>query len=456
MTTRLPVTFVGSGAASGIYAAPGPTISYTSSAGNMLVAAGYVIAETAGALSAVSGVTSITDTGGNQWAFSASDSQFPPSVYNPAGNGYVTFVACCVAAVPVTAVTFADATGGADTWNVTVAEFTNLSGPVYWSAQSAAPGTAATVTASFTAFSSCETLIAAMYSSGAAITGFSGSSHAFPLEGSLDGPPYAYLVAQSHICTQTGPVYAAVGSGSATVSETSSITVPLATGIACGDLIILDILQSGTTVTEWPDGFMQQISVAGINNPASVRQVATKLATGMEGASVTAGFSDLAVASALTYVLRGAQRAMPANMAVLDGSGYTQVLAAPSLSVADPADAVVYGYGGVLGDVSGTVTIASWPAAVAGNSPAAVSLPGLNGSVQGIGWGVNVSSATAVASAPVDVLDYALDIPVACGCSVMWTWDLSSQADSAVALMAFTPHCMEDTMPPAPAMRSFP
>jgi hypothetical protein len=303
-----------------------------------------------------------------------------------------------------------------------------------------------------------DVMVAAVYSAGAAISGVSAGDMAFALEGSLTIPPYAYIIGQNEVCGPSGPVYVIVGSASAAVTSAGSVTVTAPVNMATGDLVIFDVLVTGAAVTAWPAGFMQQASVTGANNPGNIRQVATKLASCISDTSYTASFTGTAAtATALVYVLRGAASAAAANSSVLNSGGYTETLAAPALTIANPADMIVYGYGGCLGDVSGSVTITSWPAVLSGNSPAMVSLPGMNGSVQGIGWGVDAVPGPASASGEIDVLDYALDIPVsASGACATWTWDLSSAADSAMALIAFTPHCVEDTMPPPPMMRSFP
>ena len=104
-------------------ASPGPTISYSSTAGNTLILSGYV--ETGS--TAVSGISSITDSAGNPWQYSTSNAQNPPSqASSSGGTHYAAFVAWCIGAAAITSVTVHDSTGHSDFWNVFVSEWAGI------------------------------------------------------------------------------------------------------------------------------------------------------------------------------------------------------------------------------------------------------------------------------------------------------------------------------------------
>lgn len=115
--------------------APGPVISYAAAGTNStLIIAGQIAS--AGALSTTSGLTAVTDTSGNTWHFSTSDTQaltgkgtpVPPMAYN--ATGWVVFIAWCAGIYPGPgSVQLSDATGDADVWRVQLLEMTGVLAP---------------------------------------------------------------------------------------------------------------------------------------------------------------------------------------------------------------------------------------------------------------------------------------------------------------------------------------
>lgn len=120
LTTIPPVQAVG------IYPAPGPVLTYNSGQGNTLIISGSV-GNTTTMKSA--GVTSITDSAGNYWRFSAVNCQCPPAaydgLYDPSGATWA-FTAWCINALPVEWVAIGDSTGNSDTWLVNLSEWAGI------------------------------------------------------------------------------------------------------------------------------------------------------------------------------------------------------------------------------------------------------------------------------------------------------------------------------------------
>lgn len=118
----LPV-LVGSNNATGNFTSPGPTTSYTSLGGTTLILTGTV---NTGA-TAITGITGITDTAGNTWQYSTSNSNNPPSNVENNGGGYIcSFIAWCFNAAAITSVTVHDGTGNSDYWQTAISEWQNL------------------------------------------------------------------------------------------------------------------------------------------------------------------------------------------------------------------------------------------------------------------------------------------------------------------------------------------
>ena len=82
-------------------------------------------------------------------------------------------------------------------------------------------------------------------------------------------------------------------------------------------------------------------------------------------------------------------------------------LGTPALTVNDPSDATIYGYGGITATRGAFISVPTWDASLLNPAQA---LSG-EGTVAGIGWGVDLAPGSAQSSAAVDVLDLAMDIP---------------------------------------------
>ena len=132
----MPIGEVGGAFADGNFAAPGPTITYTSAEHNTLILSGTVYTGT----TVITGITSIADSAGNHWTYSTSNLQSPPSHVNSSGgNYYCAFIAWCIGAAPITQVTVTDGTGATNFWEVVLTEWTGIGAP---GAGGAAGGTA--------------------------------------------------------------------------------------------------------------------------------------------------------------------------------------------------------------------------------------------------------------------------------------------------------------------------
>lgn len=103
----------------GVYASPGPVISYNSKAGNTLIVTGSLTTT-----AAITGITSITDSAGNAWSYSTVNDLNPPSVVNVITGGYICgFIGWALDTQPVTSVTITGAAGTASTWRVSLSEW---------------------------------------------------------------------------------------------------------------------------------------------------------------------------------------------------------------------------------------------------------------------------------------------------------------------------------------------
>lgn len=445
--------------ATGNFTSPGPTVSITSAAapGNStLVAWGSVYASASGGLSSSSGV-SITDDASNPWVFSAVDSQFPPSIYTPGGQGYVTFVAWCINAAPVTSVTFSDSTGHTDNWNVCVIELINGAWPDGTVAVNTPAGvTSSTATGTVTCTTPQDAVFAAAYSSSGNPTGFSASgvsSYATLVQGFTDAGAASHTDQYALISALNPPglIYGGGVHNTNSGSYSGSLNVLTPGDLCVGDLLVYDILGtgSGTLVTAWPAGFTQQILMTGTNNANHQRYVATKLADGTEGGTLDVTVAGISNAILLLYVIRGVASATPANTATYTASGYQTSLVPASLTIANSTDLTLYGYGGVTS--AGTETIGI-------NDPGGLSnwlgtLVAGGGTIAGIGWGTDVSSpgSSGSSSTAVDTLDWAMDFtatPLGVGGQVTATWTYSGSVNNGVAMASFGPLGVP-TAPPA-------
>jgi hypothetical protein len=119
-------SLIGNISEDGTVASPGPTLTYSSTAGNALVLSGIVYAGTTN----VGGITGVTDSAGNAWEYITFNSPIlPPSQEGTDGtNFYVCFHAWCVNAKAVTSVTVTDSTGHSDFWHVVLSEWSNVGG----------------------------------------------------------------------------------------------------------------------------------------------------------------------------------------------------------------------------------------------------------------------------------------------------------------------------------------
>jgi len=153
----MAITHVGDAAASGSQAAPGPTVTYSSTGGNTLIASGSWYA----GATVNAGITQVTDSAGNIWQYATSDSQKPPSAHNlVGGNYYGVFVAWTIAASAVTSVTVKDGTGNADFWRVIVSEWSGIVVADAGTA-SASPGPVNNPSATVSLFDAGELVVAA-------------------------------------------------------------------------------------------------------------------------------------------------------------------------------------------------------------------------------------------------------------------------------------------------------
>jgi hypothetical protein len=430
MTTWETITPVGSAVAVGVEASPGPTVTYSSTAGSTLIAAGSVVPASWGSFTGF-GLNSVTDTAGNVWQFSLAPSQDPPAGYAVGGLKYATFVAWCVNAAAVTSVSFANVTGGSDTWNLVLAEFGNVAGPG-WGATAAAansPGVATPKT-SVHVSTPDDLVVGVVFSHNGAMTAEPSNATAFT---GVTGIAYA-----------TGPavtpgVASFVTPGQAGSSfGGSSINCGTLPDITPGDVIVLDVVAvSGVTVSGWPAGFAQVLTVSGANDPTNNRYVATKLADGSEGGTVqTVTLSGSANAAGMMYPVRGIASATPLNTATATASGYQTSLATAALTVNDPSDVTVYGYGGVTSPKTGSPVAAS-PGALSDNHS---DDPAGTGIAFALGWGLGLTPAAGSSTIALDTLDYGLDFPVlqlGAGGSVTFAWTMNTACDNSVALMSF-------------------
>jgi hypothetical protein len=117
-------------------ASPGPAVSYTSTAGNTLIVTGLVYA----GATTITGITSISDSAGNTWHFSTSNSNNPASAAEgTSGNFLCCFTGWSISAAAVTSVSIHDGTGNSDFWRLAVSEWSGIGAA---DAGAAATGTA--------------------------------------------------------------------------------------------------------------------------------------------------------------------------------------------------------------------------------------------------------------------------------------------------------------------------
>ena len=114
----------GSGGSSGTpFSTPGPVIDYISTNGNTLIATGQIESSTG----AITGITSISDSAGNQWQYSVVNSQFPPSVTADSSFYFCSFVGWCISALAITSVSLTGNVGNTSGWMVSISEWTGIS-----------------------------------------------------------------------------------------------------------------------------------------------------------------------------------------------------------------------------------------------------------------------------------------------------------------------------------------
>ena len=423
-------------------AAPGPTVSYASAGGTTLIAAGYVDeGATATSFDPTHGLTSITDDAGNVWTFSKVNNQEPPVIYGAFGAGAVsktiTFIAWCINAAPVTSVSFADVSSGTDTWNISLSEWANIAWPDFGYAGGSGFTSIDSATASTRVSTPSNLVVGVLTSNAGTITSTPGGTSDLPGEVSTGAYSMRYQIAPMPPASTF--MYPPGGVSNGTNGGSSIINIIPPYDLCPGDLLFLDVVVYGATVSSWPAGFTQQLSVTGQMNAANQRFVATKIADGSETINMTVGLSGAGTASALIYSLRGAASSIPLNTAIYTSSaGYTTSLPTPSLTIASPQDATVYGYGGISAArgafLTGTIpgTLSNGAEAINGE-----------GTLAQIGWGVDVSPAAAgSASAAVDVLDWAMDfgaLPSGVGGFVNWSWSLSSGVYHTWVMQSFGP-----------------
>lgn len=441
---------LGGAAAIGTYGAAGPTVTYSSTAGNTLIACGFTVQGGSGGspLSATNQITSITDSAGNSWQFSLASSQFPASVFcgNPLGG--IAWIAWCINAKAITSVTFTDGFGGsADVWNVSVAEWAGIAFADGGFAAATTTGSASPVgTVRVSAPNGI--VVGVLDTAAGTVSATPAGTTALPGETGLTASSLRY--GNPAFVPASPVIYSGTGNGGTSGgSSIGSITMP--PYFIPGDLLILDVVAYNATVSAWPSGFTQQLSVTGATDPLNQRFIATKIATGSETVlSVT--MSGATNASALLYVLRGAGSAVPTSTATVTANGYTTTLATPALTIANPSDLTVYGYGGITSARSSFIT-ATVPGSLSNSAEAIAG----QGTVAAAGWGINASPvASGSASAAVDTLDWAMDFPAAAlgvGGNVTWNWSLTGGPAGAVAMMAFGPAAVP--VPDEPMTQTF-
>lgn len=200
-----------------------------------------------------------------------------------------------------------------------------------------------------------------------------------------------------------------VGSGTGTYNGVTAIAVSGFPAPQSGDVIIFDAIIYNTTVTTWPTGFTQRLFLTGTGNSQYRRAIATKLADGTEGTSLTATAGTGTYGNAIVYILRGVSSAIPTNTGQVTG-GFLTTLAAPALTIANATDCTVYGYGGIVSAGSGSYTLTATPASLSNFIQGAWSGAG---SASGLGWAINnAAPGSCTASGALDEVDYGFDFPV--------------------------------------------
>ena len=119
----MAITLVGQAGTGGdpFFSSPGPVISYSSVNGNTLVVTGQMA--TTGTSPGISGITSISDSAGNDWQYATSSNQNPPSVVTETSYWFCSFVGWCLDAAAVTSVTLTGDVGNTALWIVSVSEW---------------------------------------------------------------------------------------------------------------------------------------------------------------------------------------------------------------------------------------------------------------------------------------------------------------------------------------------
>lgn len=452
MSDWLPIAPLGSATYQATAAAPGPTVSYTSAGGTALIAAGYVDQGTNSiAFDATHGLTSVTDTAGNIWQFSVANSQEPPAIYGSFGAGAVrktvAFAAWCLDAAPVTSVTFSDVGGGTDTWNISLTEWSNVAWPDFGYAGGSGFSTPTGATASTRVSTPKDLVVGVLATDAGTITAAPPGTADLP--GKVSTGAYSMRYALAPAVPASTFTFPPPGGNSGTTGGSSIANISPPLDLCAGDLLIMDVVAYNATVTGWPAGFTQQLTVTGAMDPLNKRFVATKIADGSETTNMTVTLSGASNASALCYSLRGAASPVPLNTATFtNGGGYTTTLGTASLTINDPSDATVYGYGGITA-TRGAFIGGSIPGSLSNLSQAI----GGQGTLAQIGWGINVSpGASGSATAAVDVLDWAMDfgpLPTGVGGFANWPWSLSGGVQHTWVMQSFGPQGVPVQVPAA-------
>jgi hypothetical protein len=119
----MPITLVGQAGVGGQTTTSPQTITYSSAAGNTLIAVCYLFNNSTGA----AGLTSVTDSAGNTWQFSTATSSNPPFQQAATNSVLCATVAWCIGAAAVTSITVTRSDpAGTMFWRVAVAEYAGI------------------------------------------------------------------------------------------------------------------------------------------------------------------------------------------------------------------------------------------------------------------------------------------------------------------------------------------
>ncbi|HEV2412220.1 MAG TPA: hypothetical protein VGS28_00235 [Candidatus Saccharimonadales bacterium] len=118
----MAIALVNQAGVSGGFQSSPQVISYTSTAGNTLIFSGFLYYSTA----SVPAVGTISDSAGNTWNYSTSNSQYPPFAGESAnGGGCTVFIAWSLSAKPITSLTLTT-TNGSPWTRVVISEWTGI------------------------------------------------------------------------------------------------------------------------------------------------------------------------------------------------------------------------------------------------------------------------------------------------------------------------------------------